>query len=137
MGGCYGGGYMGGGYGGGYAGGYAYAPSYAPAMYGGSYGPPVTYAAAQTPSGPQPATLVVNLPADAKLTVDGAPTTSTSERRTFVTPALRPGQDYAYTLRAEITRDGQTFNASQRVTVSPGRQSEVTLTIPTATTASR
>src|SRR5207244_3275794 len=52
-----------------------------------------------------PATIVVSLPADARLTVDGAQTNSVSERRTLVTPNLEAGETYVYTLRAEIVRD--------------------------------
>src|SRR5260370_3316451 len=47
-----------------------------------------------------PAVIQVTLPADARLTVDGHPTTSTSENRTFVTPAL-PDGEFQYTLRPD------------------------------------
>ncbi len=151
-GGCWGGGSScGGGYGcgcGGYAswgggrvagtGGayYAYSP----------YGTPVTYtaqaqgtaAAAPASSGVMPATFVVNLPADAKLTVDGTPMRTTSARRVFATPPLQAGKTYSYTLRAEITRGGETFSATREMAVRPGQRTEVTLDIPTlTTTASR
>src|SRR5262249_62071242 len=43
-----------------------------------------------------PATLIVNLPAEAKLLVDGNITKSTSAERVFVSPALIPGQLYNY-----------------------------------------
>lgn len=69
-----------------------------------------------------PATIVVTLPAGAKLTVDGNVTTSTAAVRTFVTPAIETGSDYVYTLRAEVegavetqtvtVRGGQTTNVS-------------------------
>ena len=35
----------------------------------------------------------------------------------FATPTLEAGKVYAYTLKAEIVRDGQTVTASRRVTV--------------------
>src|SRR5205823_11966785 len=57
---------------------------------------------------PAPATIVVTLPTEAKLTVDGNPTTSTSDRRVFVSPALDRGMEYFYTLKAEVVRDGKT-----------------------------
>jgi len=45
-----------------------------------------------------PATLVVSLPADARLIIDGEATTSTTARRTFVSPELAPGKTYSYNL---------------------------------------
>jgi uncharacterized protein (TIGR03000 family) len=76
---------------------------------------------------PAPATLIVSLPADAKLTIDDSPTTSTSAERTFVSPALKPGQDYNYTLKAEMVRDGKTVNVEEKVTVRAGEATRVTL----------
>jgi hypothetical protein len=51
---------------------------------------------------PAPATLIVSLPADAKLLVDNTVTTSTSAERVFVSPTLVAGQVYSYTLKAEF-----------------------------------
>ncbi len=76
------------------------------------------------------ATLVVSLPAEAKLTIDGTPTTSTSASRVFVTPELGEG-NYAYTLQAELTRDGQAVTTSERVTVRAGQETRVALEFPT------
>jgi uncharacterized protein (TIGR03000 family) len=74
-----------------------------------------------------PATLVVTLPADAKLTIDDAPTTSTSEVRTFVTPELKPQKEFVYTLKAQITRDGQAMTAVEKVSVKAGQETRVSL----------
>jgi uncharacterized protein (TIGR03000 family) len=74
-----------------------------------------------------PATLIVSLPADARLLVDGNATTSTSAQRVFTSPELVPGQEYHYTLQAEIVRDGRTLTASERVTVRAGIESRVVL----------
>jgi uncharacterized protein (TIGR03000 family) len=106
----------------------------------GSAGMPTVYMAQvqnPAPSGPTPATFVVNLPADAKLSVDGAPTSSTSARRVFASPPLEPGGTYTYRLKATIVRDGQTLYASQNVTLRAGQQSEVTLDIPLVTASAR
>jgi uncharacterized protein (TIGR03000 family) len=136
-GGCYGGGCYGGGCYGGYGGCYGcgYAVSYAPVGgYAYATSPGVYTAQATTPAQARaPATLVINLPADAKLTVDGTATTQTSARRVFNSPPLEPGSDYYYNLKAEITRDGHTYAQTQRVTVRAGRQSVVTLDVPTET----
>lgn len=82
------------------------------------------------------ATLVVDLPENARLTIDGQPTQLTSATRTFITPTLQPGQEYYYDLKAELNRDGRTLTASKRVTVRPGQESHVRLdfTGQTATT---
>jgi uncharacterized protein (TIGR03000 family) len=74
-----------------------------------------------------PATIQVSLPADAKLTIDGAATSSTSSQRSFQSPALEPGKDYYYTLKAEVVRDGKTLTATARVSVRPGAEARVDL----------
>jgi len=81
-------------------------------------------------SGDAPATIVVRLPADAKLMIDGNPTTSTQGVRTFVSPPLQPGRDYQYTLRAEVMRDGKKVERTRDVTVRAGQPSEVTIDLP-------
>jgi uncharacterized protein (TIGR03000 family) len=73
------------------------------------------------------ATIVVNLPADARLTVGGQPTTSTSSERRFITPPLATDRDSHYTFRAEIVRDGQTVSVIREVAVRPGEETQVTL----------
>lgn len=75
-----------------------------------------------------PATLVVTLPADARLTVDGHLTTSTSGTRVFVTPVLATGGEYAYNLTATVVRNGETLTQTQRVQVRPGVRTEVPFT---------
>jgi uncharacterized protein (TIGR03000 family) len=84
-----------------------------------------------------PATIIVSLPADAKLTVDDAPTTSTSSTRVLVSPTLEPGREFHYTLTAEITRDGKPQVTSQRITVRAGEETRVNLQFPTASVAQR
>jgi uncharacterized protein (TIGR03000 family) len=74
------------------------------------------------------ANLLVTLPADAKLTIDGKATKSTSDIRSFITPPLEPGWDYEYQLGAEIVRDGETRRLSQKVYVRAGQQTRVSLT---------
>lgn len=66
------------------------------------------------------ARVVVELPGDAKLFVDGRATKTTSETRVFRTPTLEPGQAYFYELRAEVDRGGQIISQSRRIVVRPG-----------------
>jgi uncharacterized protein (TIGR03000 family) len=73
---------------------------------------------------------VVTLPADARLTVDGTATTSTSGLRRFVTPPLRPGKKYSYTFKAEVVRQGHTITVARKVPVEAGRQTAVSLDVP-------
>jgi uncharacterized protein (TIGR03000 family) len=73
------------------------------------------------------ATLIVSLPADARLTIDDYVTRSTSAVRTFTTPPLEPGKDYEYTLKAERMRDGQPQVVTRRVSIRPGEETRVTL----------
>ena len=84
-----------------------------------------------------PATIVVSLPTEARLFVDGAPTTSTTDRRTLVTPALETGSTYVYEVRAEIVHEGRTIAQTQQVTVRSGEVSNVQFNFSTQTVASR
>jgi uncharacterized protein (TIGR03000 family) len=77
-----------------------------------------------TAGNPKPeevAHLTVLLPTEAKLFVDDVVCPLTSSRRTFDTPRLEPGRTYAYTLRAELQRDGQALSETRRVIVEAGR----------------
>ncbi len=48
---------------------------------------------------PNAAIITIHLPADAKVFLDDTPTTSTGLTRTFLTPALTPGETYSYALK--------------------------------------
>jgi uncharacterized protein (TIGR03000 family) len=78
-------------------------------------------------NGNAPATIIVELPAEARLTVDGQPTTSTSGRRVFLSPPLAQGSEYFYTINAEMTRNGQPVTVTRRVPVTAGRETRITL----------
>jgi len=150
-GGCYGGGYGGGGYGGGcYGGGYGggyYGGGYGGGMgMGGYYGGYPMYQG--NPKGmpgaekigdpkekkseeinvPAPGTLVVNLPANAKLSIDGYVSQQTSSQRRLVTTPINPGQEFTYTLVAEVNGAQQ----SQVVTVRAGEEVPVSFNFSTA-----
>jgi uncharacterized protein (TIGR03000 family) len=74
---------------------------------------------------PTQATVVVELPADASMMIDNYVSDLTSEIRTFVTPELVPGQDYYYTIKAEVVRDGRKVSQSQKIFVRAGRTTRV------------
>ena len=84
-----------------------------------------------------PATIVVSLPADARLFVDGTPTTSTSDRRTLVTPGLETGSTFVYEVRAEIVQEGRTVAQTQQVSVRGGETTAVQFNFSTQTVATR
>jgi len=73
----------------------------------------------------QAATLVVALPANARLSIGGVVTTSTSTERTFVSPSLIPGQTYTYSLEASFEKNGETKTVSRTATVQAGKTTRV------------
>jgi uncharacterized protein (TIGR03000 family) len=86
---------------------------------------------------PAPATLVVRVPADAALSINGVATRSAAATRTFVSPSLQPGKEFHYTLKAEAVRDGQKVAATRRVAVRAGERKEVVLEFGPAGAAGR
>jgi uncharacterized protein (TIGR03000 family) len=82
-----------------------------------------------------PATILVSLPADAKLTIDDNATVSTSANRRFVTPTLQNGRDFSYTLKAEVVRDGKPVSTVKVITVRAGETTQVDIEVPTAVAA--
>jgi uncharacterized protein (TIGR03000 family) len=72
-----------------------------------------------------PATIVVSLPAEAKLTINRTLSRSTATTRRFVTPPLPSGKDFYYTLKAEVVRDGQPVELTRRVTVRAGAETHI------------
>src|SRR5439155_3855645 len=84
-------------------------PGFAPERFGLR---PAGYDAAATPvaanGGPTArATVVVRLPADARLYADNTALRLTGTERRFVTPELPAGQEYTYRFRVEYDRDGE------------------------------
>ena len=72
-----------------------------------------------------PARIVVKLPAQARLWVDQVACPLQGTERSFDTPALEPGQRYAYTLRVEVERDGRRAEETRRVPLVAGQRVEV------------
>jgi len=74
---------------------------------------------------PAPANITVHLPAEANLYVDNVLCTLTSAKRSFATPKLQAGQKYFYTLRVEMTQNGQNVSRSQQVILQAGQNVQV------------
>ena len=80
-----------------------------------------------------PAHITVHLPADAKLSVDGVECPLVSDTRAFDTPRLQPGQQFYYTVKAEIVREGKTVSESKRVIFEAGAKIDVEFRLPVET----
>lgn len=127
------------GYGGGYYGypyyygwgGYGW-PGYWP-YYGGYYGGYPWFVSAesakpgdkQTAAKEAPAKVIVQMPANAKLFVEGKPVKLDQKTGSFTSPNLQKGDTYVYTLKAEVVRDGKKVSESKDVHVWAGKVSEV------------
>jgi len=71
------------------------------------------------------ATVVVSVPSDATLLVDGKETKVSGTPHTFVTPELNPGQNYFYTMTVKAERNGKPVVETQRVVVKAGETTRV------------
>ena len=71
---------------------------------------------------PTKAKLIVELPADAKLTVDGHEMKTVSGRGVFTTPSLKKGETYYYELSVEVVREGKPVAENRRVIVRAGEE---------------
>lgn len=98
---------------------------------------PTELAAVPTAGGsPSPrGTVVVRLPADARLFAENRQLRQTGPERTFVTPPLSPEREYTYRFRVEYDRQGETVSISRLVKVRPGQTVHVTFTDLTARNA--
>jgi uncharacterized protein (TIGR03000 family) len=116
-----------GGYGGGYYGGYGdYGyPSY-------SYSPTYVYPqvqGVQTQSAYEPAgntaRLVIQVPPDAQVTVEGQPVQQMGPVRQLVSPPLEPGKPFHYTVKAQWNQNGQPVTQEKKVDVQAGQTATV------------
>lgn len=64
--------------------------------------------------------LTVEVPTDAKVFVNGKPTTTRGTTRTYVSSGTRSGQQYKYEIRAELDQDGTNQVESQVVYAGAG-----------------
>jgi len=77
-----------------------------------------------------PARLLVHLPADAVLTIDGNATRSTSASRWFESPLLNTRGMHFYELQATVERAGMQIQVNRLVRVQPGQTIEVNIDVP-------
>ncbi|GIW84230.1 MAG: hypothetical protein KatS3mg106_743 [Gemmataceae bacterium] len=120
-----------------------YAPPEAAPPPGSARRTPATSPSAELPAVPtatgtpgQRGTVIVRLPADARLFAENRQLRQTGAERTFVTPPLPPEREYTYRFRVEYDRHGETVSISRQVKVRPGETVQVTFTDLTARNAS-
>jgi uncharacterized protein (TIGR03000 family) len=87
--------------------------------------PPPPPAGGETSLDSRSVMIEVSAPADAKVFVNGKPTTSTGDFRRFVSRNLNTGYRYAYSVRAEAVRNGKTVQETRMVDVRPGQRAAV------------
>jgi uncharacterized protein (TIGR03000 family) len=99
-----------------------------------SFYPPSEGRLAPLPVAPKTtATIVVRVPADARLTFDGVPTVQTGERRRFITGELEPGSLYRFDVRASWKENGQDIlRAARTVYFRSGDVKDIDFTQPAA-----
>jgi uncharacterized protein (TIGR03000 family) len=73
------------------------------------------------------ATIVVQVPLDAKVFLDDHLTQQTGAMRTFITPALASGKAYTYELKAEVVRKGRVLSKTERIIVRAAQTTRVDL----------
>jgi len=78
------------------------------------------------------ATVIVKLPTDARLSVDGRGLSLTGAERKFVSPELPVNQQFVYRFKVEYERDGETLSVTKRVPVQAGGTVTVEFTDLTA-----
>lgn len=66
------------------------------------------------------ATLIVEVPEDAKVEINGYLTRVTGSRREFTPVGLEPGYHYDYRVRAEVVREGRTLQQVRTVRLAVG-----------------
>jgi uncharacterized protein (TIGR03000 family) len=79
---------------------------------------------------PVKTTLILRVPADAKVFLAGRETASTGEIREFATTKLAEGANWAqYPVRVEVQRDGRTLTHEQTVSLAAGESREVSIDV--------
>src|SRR5687768_9578201 len=100
-------------------------PGDAPAAPMGDVPPEAPPAGEETSIDKADGLLAIEVPADAKIFVNGQATRSTGEHREFVSRDLELGYNYAYEVRAEVIRDGQTIEQTKKIDLRAGKRAEV------------
>jgi uncharacterized protein (TIGR03000 family) len=79
--------------------------------------------------------VTVHVPAGAQLWFNGTEMTATGRLRNFRSPALVPGSQYSYDVRARWNANGQEVTQTRQIDVSAGAQVTLTFPLPPSTAA--
>jgi uncharacterized protein (TIGR03000 family) len=101
-------------------------------FYSGPYGDDTDLAAPATTAPDTRVHVSIRVPADARVWVDGEPTTSTGPVRQFESPPLPYGGEYNYEVRARWGDSGHEVTQTRQVEVTPGAHVEVDFPSPPA-----
>ena len=71
------------------------------------------------------AMLIVDVPTDARIYVNGVATTATGDRRRYISRGLVAGKQYEFVVRMAVDRDGETTEESRVVSLTAGEGSRV------------
>jgi uncharacterized protein (TIGR03000 family) len=64
--------------------------------------------------------LNLRVPASAEVWLEGSKTAQGGSFRSFISPALEPGRDYSYEIRARWMQDGRAIEQTRTVTIRAG-----------------
>jgi len=81
---------------------------------------PTARAADETAGKDAPVLITVTVPGDAQIWFEGSKTTQTGTTRQFVSPALKPGLNYTYTLRVRRSENGRDVDETRKLSVRAG-----------------
>lgn len=76
------------------------------------------------------AELVVDVPADAKIFVNGNKTNTPGSQRRYVSAGLIPGQTYEYQVQAVVERDGKEQTVTKSVSLTAGSEVKLAFEFP-------
>jgi len=77
------------------------------------------------------AMLVVTVPAEAKIFVNGSKTSATGGLRRYVSRGLEPGKGYEYSVRMVVDRDGTAHEETKVVSLAAGERKTVSFNVAT------
>jgi uncharacterized protein (TIGR03000 family) len=99
-------------------------------VYGSNLTPSLDSYGYGAPTQEMPAQINVRVPADAKVWFDGTATEQQGTNRVFASPALTPGRDYHYTVKAQWREGDKDVTQLRRVDVRAGTDATVDFNRP-------
>lgn len=104
-------------------------------LYGLSLLVALTFVAGTQAQDERATTIVVSLPAEAMLTINGRATSAQGEQREFRDSQVAPGRVYRYELQATVERNGRTIAQSKSLRIIGGEAEQVRFEFPNVVAA--